>query len=246
LKSQSLVSKNFFAFLSLLVLAALVFAVPVHLKAQAATTATPTAQATPAPAPEAAKPTEEEQKKVFLEDGPLVRATAKALNISRETTADIFMYLNFSIIFFAVAITLARIAPRVLRQRSLDLKANLETARKATTDAQARLAAIETKLAGLDTEIAAIRAQVEAESQQDEVRIKATIDDEKTRIVASAEQEIGVAAAHARRELRHFAADLAIEQASKQLVLTPENDAALIADFIQGTTSISALPGGKN
>jgi F-type H+-transporting ATPase subunit b len=50
--------------------------------------------------------------------------------------------------------------------------------------------------------------------------------------VAAAEQEIGVAAAQARRTLRHFAADLAIEQAAKHLVLTPETDRALIAEFV--------------
>jgi F-type H+-transporting ATPase subunit b len=41
-----------------------------------------------------------------------------------------------------------------------------------------------------------------------------------------------VAAAQAKRSLRHFAADLAIEQATRQLVLTPETDRALIAEFV--------------
>jgi F-type H+-transporting ATPase subunit b len=41
-----------------------------------------------------------------------------------------------------------------------------------------------------------------------------------------------VAAAQAKRGLRHFAADLAIEQAARQLVLTPETDRELIAEFV--------------
>ena len=48
-----------------------------------------------------------------------------------------------------------------------------------------------------------------------EARIKATLEEESARIVAAAEQEIGVAAAQAKRGLRNFAADLAIEQAAK-------------------------------
>ena len=48
----------------------------------------------------------------------------------------------------------------------------------------------------------------------------------------AAEQELSVAAAQAQRSLRNFAADLAIEQAAKQLDLTPETDKALIAEFI--------------
>ncbi len=95
---------------------------------------------------------------------------------------------------------------------------------------------MEAQLSRLDEEIAKIRAQVEAESRQDEARIKAAIEEESARIVAAAEQEISVAAAQAKRGLRHFAADLAIEQAARQLVLTPETDRALIAEFVSEAT----------
>ena len=50
-----------------------------------------------------------------------------------------------------------------------------------------------------------------------------------------------MAAAQARRGLRHFAADLAIDQAARQLVLTPETDRALIAEFVGDVTK-----GGQN
>ena len=110
-----------------------------------------------------------------------------------------------------------------------------------TEDANLRLNAVEAKLASLDEEIAKFRSEVEQEIGQDEVRIKATLVEESARIVSAAEQEIVQAAAHAQRGLRHFAADLAIEQAAKQLVLTPETDRALIAEFIAG-----AHKGGQN
>ena len=106
--------------------------------------------------------------------------------------------------------------------------------------------AIEAKLAGLDGEIAQIRAQVEEESKQDEARIKSTISEESARIVASAEQEISSSAAQARRSLRHFAADLAIEQAAKQLIFTPESDQALIAEFLGDAALRTANKGGQN
>ena len=172
---------------------------------------------------------------------PLVQSLAKLFHLDVETTARLFEYFNFAIIALAIFIPLVRIMPKVIRQRSLTLKHDLETARKTTADANTRLSAVEAKLSKLDTEIAAIRAQVEEESKQDEVRIKATIEEERGRIVAAAEQEISVAAAQARRGLRHFAADLAIEQAAKQLVLTPEADRALIAQFVG-----DAAKGGQN
>jgi F-type H+-transporting ATPase subunit b len=132
-----------------------------------------------------------------------------------------------------------------MRQRRQTLSHNLENARKTTADANSRLSAVEAQLSRLDEEIAKIRAQVEQESKQDEARIKATIGEESARIVAAAEQEITVAAAQARRGLRHFAADLAIEQAARQMVLTPDTDRALIADFVTEATNGVARE-GKN
>jgi F-type H+-transporting ATPase subunit b len=64
--------------------------------------------------------------------------------------------------------------------------------------------------------------------------------------VASAEAEINVAAAQAKRSLRHFAADLAIEQAAKQLVLTPETDRALIAEFVNEAGRNGSNGGGRS
>ena len=163
---------------------------------------------------------------------PMVAATAKALHLSLETTARSYEFINFGIIFFAIAIPLFRWLPKFLTNRAAKVRDDIETARKVTEDANTRLSAVEAKLASIGEEIAKFRAEVERDSSQDEVRIKATIEEESSRIVAAAEQEIGIAAAQARRTLRHFAADLAIDQAAKQLVLTPETDRALIAEFV--------------
>jgi F-type H+-transporting ATPase subunit b len=102
---------------------------------------------------------------------------------------------------------------------------------------------VEAKLASLDEEIDKFRNEIEQQIAQDEQRGNAALEEERARIVSSAEQEIGVAAAQARRSLRHFAADLAIDQAMKKLVLTPEADRALIAEFVSETGRDG---GGKN
>jgi F-type H+-transporting ATPase subunit b len=82
---------------------------------------------------------------------------------------------------------------------------------------------------------------VEEEIKGDEARIKSSIGEESARVVAAAEQEIAVAAAQAQRSLKAFAADLAIDQAVKQLTLTAENDRALIEEFVAQTCE-----GGNN
>lgn len=189
------------------------------------------------------KKEEADEHAIYLHT-PLVASIGKALHLSVETTANLFLFINAAILFLAVGIPLARFLPKVMRKRNITLSHSLETARKATTDANRRLSAVEAKLSKLDEEIAKIRAQAEEESKHDEARIKATIEEESARIVAAAEQEISVAAAQARRGLRSFAADLAIEHAASQLALTPETDRALIAEFI--STASDGAAGGKN
>ena len=211
-----------------------------------------TVQAAPAPAASGQQPAqseqltdEERQNNLFRLEGPVVKWTSRTLHIPVETTAILFEVLNFLIIALVVGIPLVRILPGHLRNRKAKLASDIESARKMTEDANARLSAVEAQMAKLGDEIARFRAEVEAESQQDEAKIKAALADESARIVESAEQEIAQAAAQARRGLRNFAADLAIDQAAKQIVLTAETDRALIAEFVGDLSSNGSARGGK-
>lgn len=214
--------------------------------ASGATSAAPTMQSAN---PDTSKPestkAEESQEDAYLH-APMVQTFAKMLHLKLETGAALFEGINFLILVLAIGIPLVRVFPKIIRKRSQTLSHDIESARKMTEDAKTRLSAVEARLSKLDDEIAAIRAQVEEESKNDEVRIKSTIQEEKGRIVAAAEQEIGVVAAQAKRGLRNFAADLAIDQAAKQLVLTAENDRALIAEFVRDTATSGAGRGGQN
>ena len=162
----------------------------------------------------------------------LVQSIGKAMGLSVDATAKLFLWINFAIVFFAIVIPLARILPKALRKRRETLARNLEEARKTTADANSRLSAVEARLAKLDDDVARIRSQVDVDIKNDEARIKASLAEESARIVAAAEQEIALAAAQAQRGLKAFAADLAIDQAVKQLTLTAEADRALIEGFV--------------
>jgi F-type H+-transporting ATPase subunit b len=172
-----------------------------------------------------------------------VQALARLIHVDVETAATAFEYINFAVILLAIGIPLFRILPKAMRERSEKLSKDLENARTATADANSRLSAVEAKLTGLDAEIAAIRKQVEEEMRDDEVRIKASIGEESARIVAAAEQEIQMAAAQARRGLKEYAADLAIDRALSQLKLTEDTDRALIEEFARDSR---ANAGGRN
>jgi len=121
---------------------------------------------------------EEQQNNAFRLEGPVVKWTAKTLNISIEKTADLYAVINFLIIVLAIAVPLFRFLPRFLRNRAEKVRSDIESARKVTEDANARLSAVEAKLASLGDEIAKFRTEVEAESAGDEARIKASLEEE--------------------------------------------------------------------
>jgi F-type H+-transporting ATPase subunit b len=233
-------------FVLLVAMAAGVATVPRQVLAQQATPAaapapvsakqgTSSQDATQSEAETEVTPKSEAEELNVYRHAPVVHTLARMFHLKLETTARIFETINFVIIALLILIPLGRFFPKVMHHRRQALRNRIESARALTEDAKTRLSAVEAKLGKLDEEIAAIRAHVEEDSKQDELRIKSAIEQESSRIVAAAEQEIAVAAAQAQRGLRHFAADLAIEQAAKQMVLTPETDRALIAEFVRDT-----------
>jgi F-type H+-transporting ATPase subunit b len=121
--------------------------------------------------------------------------------------------------------------PKLFRSRTETLQKDLVAARLATEDANRRLAEVEARLLRLDSEIGSIRQQVEQEAIEDEKRIHAALEAERERVVASAEQEIAAVQAAAQRDLKKFAADLAIDHAMRRIQLSNDTDRALVREF---------------
>ncbi len=101
----------------------------------------------------------------------------------------------------------------------------------ATEQASVRLNSVEDRLSHLDAQIAEMRAQAERDSAADEVRMKAAVEEETKKILAAADQEIASASMQAQRQLQQYAAELAIEQAAKKLVISAETDRLLVQSF---------------
>ena len=160
-----------------------------------------------------------------------VQAIAHATGLKVETTAQIIEDFNSGVLILAIAYFLFKMIPGMFRKRSATIQKDLSSARTATEDANRRLAAVEGRLSRLDSEIETIRQQAERDSAEDEKRIAASLEAERERIVASAEQEIAAAQATAQRELKKFAADLAVDSAMHRIQLSTETDRALVRDF---------------
>lgn len=174
-----------------------------------------------------------------------VQAIAKVLHIDTETAAKVFEDFNSAVIIIAVFAFLIKALPKAFRKRSETIQQELVEARSATEDANKRLSAVEARLAKLDSEIEAVRKQAEHDSLEDEKRIKAALEEERQRIVASAEQEIAAFGSAAQRDLKKFAADLAVERALQRIHLGADADRILVKNFAADLASTQGK-GGQN
>jgi F-type H+-transporting ATPase subunit b len=169
-----------------------------------------------------------------------VKSLARHLNLSVETTARIIEIINSAIIIGSILWFVLRFVPKAFRRRNETLQKQLMEARLVATEANERLAVVEERLSKLGVEIEEIRKQTEREISEDEKRIHASLEAERQRIVSSAEQEIEAAGAAAQRDLRKFAAQLAVNRARQEIRISLDDDRALIREF--GET----LNGGRN
>jgi F-type H+-transporting ATPase subunit b len=161
---------------------------------------------------------------------PVVKLGA-LLGMKPETAANVFTIFNILILAGGIGYGLLKVLPKTFRNRSTAIQKDLVDARTATEEATARLSSVEDRLSKLDDQIAAMRAQAEADAARDEQRILASVEDEKNKILAAADAEIQSATVLARREIQKYAAELAIEQAARKLVVTAETDRLLVESF---------------
>ncbi len=183
-------------------------------------------------ASDASKADEEEQdESAAFKHSSSVKKIGALFGLKTEQAATLFEVTNFAVLAILLGLFLAKALPKTFRDRSSAIQKDLVDARTATEQASIRLSGVEARLAKLDGEIAAMRAQADKDSAAEEQRILASVEEEKKKILASAEQEIAAATATARRDIQKYAAELAIEQAARKLVISAETDRLLVQNF---------------
>jgi F-type H+-transporting ATPase subunit b len=208
-----------------------VAAVPMRAQAVAASPSTASGQKAEPQAISAGKRKEAEEGTEAFKKSPMVISLGRMLGMEPATASTVFTWFNFAVLALAVLYALAKALPKTFRGRTQGIQKNLVEARSATEEAKARLSGVEARLAKLDAEIAALKSEAEKDAAADEARIKASVADERERIAHAAEQEIAAAEAHAQRNLREFAAKLAVEQAASRLNLSDDDDSEIVRGF---------------
>ena len=190
-----------------------------------------------------AKSEEERDENDAFRQSKTVQTMAHMMGMKPNQAALLFTGLNFLVLIAAVGYFAAKNLPKAFRNRSSTIQKQLVDARTATEEAGARLKAVEARLSRLDGDIAAMRQQAELDAKREDQRAREAMEQESVKILAAAENEIQAATATARRDLQHHAAELAIDQAARRLVITAETDRLLVEGFSQ---RLSGTKGGQN
>lgn len=187
---------------------------------------------------------EQEDDEAVYKKSSSVRAIGRLLHLSPEASSVAFEDFNFVLLAGIILFYAAKLLPGFFRGRQQELDKHLTEARVATEEANERLQAVEKRLGRLDQEIEQLRSRAERDGAADEQRIKDSIEEERRKIVASAEQEIAAMASTAERNLRKFGAEIAIARASGKLQLSEAEDRTLVQNF--GTSLVPDLARRRN
>ena len=202
--------------------------------ANPASTSAPHGQAKPAePSPrhEGEQQLEQGGEADAIRNAPAVKWIAKHTGLTKNQAYWLCIGLNFAVIFFAVAGLMRKILPGYFKGRTSTIQKGIEEARKMSEDARRRLADVEGRLSRLDSDIAAMQREADENAKAEEQRLLAAGEEERRRIVTSAEQEIEMAANTARRELKAYVAELAVQLAEKKIRVSNDTDEALVRAF---------------
>lgn len=188
---------------------------------------------------------EERDENAIYRHSTMVAKLGHMLGMTPEAASTVFEVGNFALLAIGVGFLMMKILPKTFRDRSSAIQKHLLEARVATEQANVRLNSVEERLSKLDEQIAGMKAQAEKDAALEEVRLRVSVEEETRKILAAADGEIAAATQHAQRQLQQYAAELAIEQAAKKLVITAETDRLLVQSFAR-RLGMDDAKGGQN
>jgi F-type H+-transporting ATPase subunit b len=188
-----------------------------------------------------------EDTQEHLKKSPSVQFLSRVTGLSMQGAFWLGQLLNFGVIALAIIWLSKKNLPGAFRSRTVSIQKSMEEARRASEDANRRLAEIESRLSNLGGAIEEMRAKGEQESAAEEQRIKTATEEDARKILESAEQEIAAAAKLARHELTAYAADLAVALAKQNIRLDAHTDEGLVRGFAERLTANgnSGAKGGR-
>ena len=144
-------------------------------------------------------------------------------------------WINFAILAVGILYLLAKNLPPFFRARSESIRKEISEAQKAKQESDRKAAEIDKRVAGLGADIASFRRQSREEMEREGERIRQETASHIRKVNDQAQMEIESAGKTARREVRLYAADLALDLATQRIRgrLDAGSEGALIDNFVE-------------
>jgi len=158
-------------------------------------------------------------------------------------------WANFAILAVAIGVFLAKSLPKDFAERTAAIQKDIKEAQKVKADAEARAAQVEARLKSLGADIETFRTQAAADMKHEGDRIRQDTAAQIERLQTQSALEIESAGKTARRELKQYSAELALQLAEQRIRtrLDADTEAALIDGFVADLGLVKqATEGSKN
>jgi F-type H+-transporting ATPase subunit b len=162
-------------------------------------------------------------------------ANAQESSEASGESNELFKWANFGILAIGLGYLIAKNLPPLFRSRTAEIQKGISESQKVKRDAEARASEMEERLAKLGAEIENFRTSAHAEMEQEGSRIREETARHLQKLQHQAEQEIETAGKLARRELKGYAAKLALDLAEQRIRtrLDAAAENVLVEDFVK-------------
>jgi F-type H+-transporting ATPase subunit b len=174
----------------------------------------------------------EEEENAQFKHSKMVVSLSHLLGLSPQAGYWVFAFINFAIVAGFLYWVSRTSVVQAIRARTAAIQKGIEEARQASAEANVRLRQVQERLAKLDLEVAQIKGSADADFVAEEQRIRQASEEDARHVIEQAKSEIEAMAKSARRELKTYAAELAVELARRNIDVDPQTDAALLRGFV--------------
>ena len=155
-------------------------------------------------------------------------------------------WANFGILVLGLGFLAFKAFPPLFRSRTEEIQKGIAEAQKMQQDADRRAAEVDARMKTLSVEIEQFRTQAKAEMQQEGERLRQETAGHIARLEQQSAQEIDSAGKTARRQLKAYATDLALQLAEQKLRAQGAGGAGLVDGFIQDLTQQASSKEARN
>jgi F-type H+-transporting ATPase subunit b len=143
-------------------------------------------------------------------------------------------WANFAILALGLGYLMSKNLPTFFNTRTASIQKGIAEAQQVKRDAEQRAAATDARVSALGADIEKFRTEASAQMQREGERIQQETERQIAKLKDQAAQEIESAGKVARRELKTYAAQLALELAEQRIRgrLDPTTEAGLIDRFV--------------